>query len=62
MRDDQRERGPEDRSRINVEEDREIRWWCVQFNCSEAQLRQAVKKVGITPESVRKALRNPLTP
>jgi hypothetical protein len=57
MSDDTSQRGPQDRSRINVEEDWEVRWWCVQFNCTEAHLRQAVKKVGVTPESVRKELR-----
>lgn len=54
---DPRFRGPADRSRIHVEDESEVRWWCVQFNCSELRLRQAVIKVGRIPESVRKELR-----
>ena len=55
--DDPRFRGPDDRSRIRVENEQEVRWWCVQFNCSEDQLRQAVTRAGRIPESVRKELR-----
>lgn len=55
--DDPRFRGPADRSRIHVENEMEVRWWCVQFNCSEVRLRQAVTKVGRIPESVRRELR-----
>ena len=57
MADNLNDRGPQDRSRINVEEDWEVRWWCVQFNCTETELRQAVKKVGVTAENVRKEIR-----
>lgn len=57
MADDLKHRGPLDRSVIDVKKDWEVRWWCVQFNCTEAQVRQAVKKVGRITESVRKELR-----
>ena len=34
-------RAPSDRSRINMDEAWEIRWWCVEFGVTEDELRQA---------------------
>lgn len=45
-----------DRARINVNEPAERAFWCQKFGCSETQLRNAVKMVGITPSKVRTQL------
>lgn len=57
MSDDLKNRGPADRARVNVNEDWEVRWWCKEFGCTEAQLRAAVKAVGVMVSNVRAHLR-----
>ncbi len=57
MSDDLQNRGPADRSRINVNESWEVRWWCNKFGVSEAQLRAAVAAVGTSASKVEEYLR-----
>lgn len=57
MTDDLKNRGPADRARVNVNEAWEVRWWCKEFGCTEAQLRAAVKAVGVMVANVRAQLR-----
>lgn len=57
MADDKSNRGPADRTRVNVNEDYEVRYWCKKFNCTEAQLRAAVKAVGVMADDVESYLR-----
>lgn len=52
MADDLSNRGPQDRSRVNVNEAWEVRWWIKQFSCSEAELRAAVAAVGVMADKV----------
>jgi hypothetical protein len=47
---------PKDRARINVNEASERAYWCQKFGCSETQLRNAVKMVGVTASKVRQQL------
>jgi hypothetical protein len=56
MSDDLKNRGPQDRSRVNVNEEWERRWWCKQFGCTEQQLRAAVQAVGVSADKVRQHL------
>ena len=58
MADDPSKRGPEDRSRINVNEPHEVRYWTEKFSCSNAELRAAVAKVGVLAEDVGKELKS----
>ena len=58
MADDLQERGPQDRSRINLEQEHEVRYWTKALGCSEEELRAAVKKVGSTAEAVRHAVQH----
>jgi len=53
MADDLTNRGPADRSRVNVNEDWEVRYWCAEFRCTEPQLRAAVAAVGVMADKVR---------
>jgi Protein of unknown function (DUF3606) len=57
MPDDLSKKGPQDRSRINSDEDYELRYWCQKFGVSEALLKAAVAKVGNSAEAVEKELR-----
>jgi Protein of unknown function (DUF3606) len=56
MSDDLSNRGPKDRARVNVNEPWELTYWCKKFNCTEAQLRAAVKAVGPMVTEVQKHL------
>jgi hypothetical protein len=55
--DDPKIRGPQDRSRVNTEQDYEVRYWAQEFSVSEEQLRQAVQRVGSSADKVREHLR-----
>ncbi|MDH1522859.1 DUF3606 domain-containing protein, partial [Achromobacter mucicolens] len=56
MSDDLSKRGPQDRSRINVNEPHELRYWTQALGVTEAQLREAVKTVGPSATAVREHL------
>ena len=53
MVDDPNIRGPQDRSRINTEQDYEVRYWTQELGVSEQQLREAVQRVGSSADKVR---------
>jgi len=57
MADDLTNRGPADRSRVNVNEYWEVQHWCRQFGCTEVQLRAAVAAVGVMADKVRAHLK-----
>jgi len=56
MTDNLSNRGPQDRARINVNESHEVRYWTQKLGVSEAQLREAVKTVGVSADAVTKHL------
>jgi hypothetical protein len=56
MSDDLTQRGPQDRSRINIHEPWEVRYWCQHFGCTEQQLRNAVAAVGVSVSAVTRHL------
>lgn len=56
MADKLSERGRQDRIRINVHEDHELRYWCGKFACSADELRAAVAAVGPMAGDVEKQL------
>jgi len=55
---ERRRRGPDDRTRINLSEHHEIDFWTSRFDCSEAELRDAVNRLGTCAHVVRSFLRN----
>jgi len=57
MADDPNIRGQQDRSRINVEQSHELRYWSQKFGVSEEELRKAVAAVGPMADAVEKRLR-----
>jgi len=56
MADNLDDRGPADRSRVNVNETWEVRYWCKEFDCTENQLRAAIEEVGVSATAVRKKI------
>lgn len=57
MTDDKTKRGAQDRSRINLSEDYEVRYWTDKFGVSKAQLEEAVREAGSSADAVEAELR-----
>jgi hypothetical protein len=57
MSDDTRNSGGQDRKRINVNQDYELRDWAKKFNVSPDELKKAVGKVGDRAEAVERELK-----
>lgn len=57
MSDDKTKPGGQDRTRISLEEDYEVRDWSERFGVSEDRLRAAVDKVGNQADDVERELR-----
>ena len=56
MPDDKSKAGRQDRDRINVNEDYELRDWSKKFGVTPEELKKAVQSVGTSAEAVRKHL------
>jgi hypothetical protein len=56
MADNLQNRGAADRSRINIHETHELRYWTQALGVTEEQLRAAVAKVGVMAADVRRHL------
>ena len=54
MSDDLNKRSPQDASRINVNEEWELRYWTQKFGVTEEELKAAVKKAGVNVDAVSK--------
>jgi hypothetical protein len=52
MADDKTLRSPQDRSRIAMGEDYEVRYWTEKFGVSHERLREAVNSVGNSADAV----------
>jgi hypothetical protein len=57
MADDLQQRGNQDRIRINLHEEHEVRYWTEALGVSTAQLQEAVKAAGPMAEAVRAHLK-----
>ena len=57
MSDDPNQRGAQDRSRISLEQEHELRYWSQRFGVDERRLREAVAAVGDSAEAVERHLR-----
>jgi hypothetical protein len=56
MSDDPSKRGKQDRPRINVSEDHELRYWTEKFRVSQDELKSAVQKLGPMATDVQQHL------
>jgi hypothetical protein len=57
MADDRTKQGPQDRSRVNIQEPYEVEYWSKKFGVSPADLRSAVERVGPMANMVEEALK-----
>jgi hypothetical protein len=57
MADDTSARGQQDRSRINVNQEHEVRYWTEKLGISAEELRQAVGEVGPMADAVEQRVR-----
>ena len=57
MADDKTLRSPQDRSRIALGEDYEVRYWSEKFGVGKDRLEEAVKAVGNSAEAVERHLK-----
>jgi Protein of unknown function (DUF3606) len=56
MADDLKNRGAQDRSRVNIHEDYEVQYWIKKWGVSKEQLAAAVQKAGVSAEAVARQL------
>jgi hypothetical protein len=56
MADNLQSAGPQDRSRINVHEEWELRYWTKELGVSKERLEELVKEVGPAVSAVRQRL------
>jgi hypothetical protein len=54
--DDLTKKGPQDRSRVSLTEDYEVRYWSEKFGVSAEELQAAVNKVGNSAKAVEQEL------
>ena len=59
MTDDPKTRGEPDRSRIDVNENREVRFWMKELEVSEEELKRLVAEHGQSADAVRQAASRP---
>jgi hypothetical protein len=57
MSDDKKNRGPADRSRINIHEPYEVTYWCKELGVSPAKLKELVQQLGVSVVAIRQALK-----
>ncbi len=57
MADDKSKKGPQDRDRISITEEHEVRYWSKKFGVTPDQLRATVRKVGNSVASVERELK-----
>ena len=56
MADDLKDRGAQDRARINVNEEHEVRYWTRTLGVTEEELRTLVQQHGVSAARIREAL------
>jgi Protein of unknown function (DUF3606) len=56
MADDLKDRGARDRSRVNVHEDYEVRYWTEKWGVTKDQLVEAVQRAGASVQAVAREL------
>lgn len=58
MVDDRDKLEPLDPGRVHLADPQDVAYWCKEFRCTEAQLRDAVAKVGEHAAAVREHLQH----
>lgn len=55
--DDKNKKGPQDASRVNVNEDYELQYWSERFNITRDELKKAVAEAGPSVSAVEEFLK-----
>jgi hypothetical protein len=58
MADNPNLRGQQDRQRIDVNQEHELRYWTKELKCTETELRDAVRMVGVMVDRVKAHLQD----
>lgn len=58
MSDDLSKRGAADRTRINIHEEHELRYWSEKFSITPDEVKKAVGSAGVMAADVEKHLKN----
>ena len=53
MVEDKTKKVPQDSSRVRLEDDYEVKFWCIRFGCSRAELERAVTMAGTLSTAVQ---------
>jgi hypothetical protein len=56
MADDLKNRGAQDRTRVNVNEEHEVRYWTEKWGVTPQALKDAVKRVGVSADAAAREL------
>jgi hypothetical protein len=56
MTDNLKDRGAQDRSRVNIHEDHEVRYWTEKWGVTKEQLAAAVQRAGVSANAVAREL------
>jgi hypothetical protein len=56
MADDLKNRGAQDRARVNIHEEHEVRYWSEKWGVTKEQLAAAVASVGVSADAVARQL------
>jgi len=57
MPDNQTKKRPQDPNRINTTEQSELQYWAERFGVTTDRVRQAVQKVGTSPQAVEREIK-----
>jgi len=58
MRNEKLKRGPYANHRVNPHEPNEVKYWSRKFDCTEMELKHAVRAVGTSADAVRGFLKD----
>ena len=56
MPDNKKKTRPQDASRINMNQEYEVNWWCDELDCTRDQLARCVDRAGVMAKDVRACL------
>jgi Protein of unknown function (DUF3606) len=56
MADNLKNRGAQDRARVNVNKEHEVRYWTEKWGVTKEQLAEAVRKAGVSADAVAREL------
>jgi hypothetical protein len=56
MPDNLKDRGAQDRSRVNIHEEHEVRYWTEKWGVTKDQMAKAIERAGVSVQAVAREL------